>query len=189
MPILEPLTNNKYTDKHSFNVTTEIVEQDSSNFMGSLDIGSLFTNIPLEEINLFINSYIIHDWKKNDFKDLLSLATKESYFIFNKILYKKIDGVAMGSPLQLSQANAFLAHHEQNWLDSRPLVYRSSYYRGYVDDIIALFKSSVQLKRFQSYLNSCQVNMSFTIETEQNNKISFLDVNDIGELVCMVNQL
>ena len=95
MPILEPLTNNKYTDKHSFQVTTEIVEQDSSNFMGSLDIGSLFTNIPLEEIidictnNLFINSYIIHDWKKNDFKDLLSLATKESYFIFNKILYKK----------------------------------------------------------------------------------------------------
>ena len=195
MPILEPLTNNKYTDKHSFQVTTEIVEQDSSNFMGSLDIGSLFTNIPLEEIieictnNLFINSYIIHDWKKNDFKDLLSLATKESYFIFNKILYKKIDGVAMGSSLRLSQANAFLAHHEQNWLDSCPLVYRSSYYRGYVDDMIVLFKSSVQLKRFQSYLNSCQVNMSFTIETEQNNKISFLDVSDIGELVCMVNQL
>ena len=111
MPILEPLTNNKYTDKHSFNVTTEIVEQDSSNFMGSLDIGSLFTNIPLEEINLFINSYIIHDWKKNDFKDLYSLATKKSYFIFNKILYKKIDGVAMGSPLRPSQTNAFLAHH------------------------------------------------------------------------------
>ena len=188
MPILEPLTNNKYTDKHSFQVTTEIVEQDSSNFMGSLDIGSLFTNIPLEEIieictnNLFINSYIIHDWKKNDFKDLLSLATKESYFIFNKILYKKIDGVTMGSSLRLSQANAFLAHHEQNWLDSCPLVYRSSYYRGYVDDMIVLFKSPVQLKRFQSYLNSCQVNMSLTIETEQNNKISFLDVNDIGEL-------
>ena len=85
--------------------------------MGSLDIGSLFTNIPFEEIieicsnNLFINSYIIHDWKRNDFKDLLSLAAKASYFIFNKILYKKIDGVAMGSPLRPSQTNAFLAHH------------------------------------------------------------------------------
>ena len=38
VPILEPLTNNKYTVKDSFNFATEIVEQDSSNFMGSLDI-------------------------------------------------------------------------------------------------------------------------------------------------------
>ena len=31
------------------------------------------------------------------------------------------------------------------------------------------------------YFNSCHVNISFTIETEQNNKISFLDVNVIRE--------
>ena len=49
MPILEPLTTNKYTVKDFFNFATEIVEQDSSKFMGSLDIDSLFTNIPLEE--------------------------------------------------------------------------------------------------------------------------------------------
>ena len=32
-PILEPLTNKNYTVKDSFNFATEIVEQDSSNFM------------------------------------------------------------------------------------------------------------------------------------------------------------
>ena len=47
--ILEPLTTNKYTVKDFVNFATEIVAQDSSNFMGSLDIDSLFTNIPLEE--------------------------------------------------------------------------------------------------------------------------------------------
>ena len=47
--VLEPLANNKYTVKDSFNFAAKIVEQDSSNFMGSLDIGSLFTNISLEE--------------------------------------------------------------------------------------------------------------------------------------------
>ena len=47
--VLEPLTNNKYIVKDSFNFVAKIVEQDSSNFMGSLDIGSLFNNIPLEE--------------------------------------------------------------------------------------------------------------------------------------------
>ena len=36
VPILEPLTNNKYAIKDSFNFATEIVQQDSSNFMGSL---------------------------------------------------------------------------------------------------------------------------------------------------------
>ena len=39
---------------------------------------------------------------------------KESYFIFNNILYKQIDGVAMGSPLGPSLANACLDHHGQN---------------------------------------------------------------------------
>ena len=38
MPILDPLTTNKYTVKDSINFATEFVEQDSSNFMGSLDI-------------------------------------------------------------------------------------------------------------------------------------------------------
>ena len=49
VPILEPLTTNKYTVKDSFNFATEIADQDSSNFMSSLDIDSLFTNIPLGE--------------------------------------------------------------------------------------------------------------------------------------------
>ena len=84
--------------------------------------------------------------KKSEFKDLLSLATKESYFVFNNILYKQIDGVAMGSPLGPSLANAFLTHHEQDWLDSCPLEYRPLYYRRYVDDIFVLFKSSDHLK-------------------------------------------
>ena len=92
--------------------------------------------------NGFKNSDIIHGLKKSEFKDLLSLTTKESYFVSNNILYKQIDGVAMGSPSGPSLANAFLVHHEQNWLDNCPLEYRPSYYRRYVDDIFVLFKSS-----------------------------------------------
>ena len=41
----------------------------------------------------------------------------------------------MGSPLGPSLANAFLAYHEQNWLESYPLEYRPLYYRRYVDDL------------------------------------------------------
>ena len=83
----------------------------------------------------------------------------------------------MRSSFGQSLTNAFLAHHEQNWSDSCLFEYRPLYLRQYVEDIFKLFKSSDHLQRFQSYLNYCHVNTSFTIQTEQNNKISFLDVN------------
>ena len=50
VPILEPLTNSKHTIKDSLNFATEIVEEDSGNFMRSLYINPIFTNIALEEI-------------------------------------------------------------------------------------------------------------------------------------------
>ena len=52
--------------KDLLNSAIEIVEQDSSNIIGNLDIGSLFTNIPLEETieiytnNLAKNNHIVH---------------------------------------------------------------------------------------------------------------------------------
>ena len=122
VPLLKSLTSNDYTSKDSFAFAEEIVEQDSEFFMGSLDVDSLFTNIPLEETidictnTLFENMEKVEGLSKIEFKELLSLATKESYFIFNGQLYKQVDGVAMGSPLGPTLANAFLVHFEKNWL-------------------------------------------------------------------------
>ena len=47
VPILICLTFSKITGKESFLFAKEIVEQDSSFYLGSLDEDSLFTNIPL----------------------------------------------------------------------------------------------------------------------------------------------
>ena len=85
--------------------------------MASLDVDSLFTNIPLDETidlcvdDLYQSSNLIQGLSKDEFKDLLSMATKQSWFIFNDELHKQVDGVAMGSPLGPSLANAFLCHH------------------------------------------------------------------------------
>ena len=155
--------------------------------MGSLDADSLFTDIPLEETieictnELFKESETVEGLSKTEFKELLSLATKDSHFIFDGTLYKQIDGVAMGSPLGPTLANAFLVYHEKNWLEHCPVEYRPLYYRRYVDDIFVLFNSAEHLKRFHSYLNSRHLNISFTIENEKDNRMSFLDVNIIRE--------
>ena len=72
--------------------------------MGSLDVDSLFSNTPLEEVieictnELFKESKTIEGLTRAEFKELLSLATKDSHFIFDDTLYKQTDGGAMGSP-------------------------------------------------------------------------------------------
>ena len=49
------------------------------------------------------------------------------------------------------------------------------------NNIFVLFNSLEHLKPFQSYLNSCHVNISFTIVNEKDNRMSFLYVNIIRE--------
>ena len=186
VPILKPLTTNEFTVKDSFHFAEEIVDQQYI-FMGSLDVDSLFTNIPLEETieictnELFKESETVEGLSKTEFKELLSLATKDSHFIFDGTLYKQIDGVAMGSPLGPTLANAFLVYHEKNWLEHCPVEYRPLYYRRYLDDIFVLFNSAEHLKRFYSYLNPRHLNISLTMENEKGNRMSFLDVNIIRE--------
>ena len=119
------------------------------------------------------------------------MATKEPYFIFISLLYKQIDGVAVGSPLRPSLANAFLSYHEKNWLNNCPQGFKPVFYRRYVDDIFILFKSNDHLKYFQDFLNSCHSNMSFSMETEKENKLSFQDVEiirDQGKFTTTIDQ-
>ena len=86
----------------------------------------LFTNIPLEETTnicmnlIYDNGDVIEGLSKFEFKNLLSLATQESYFMFNDVLYKQKDGVAMGLPLAPTMANVFLSFYEVKWLEQCP---------------------------------------------------------------------
>ena len=49
IPLLEPLTHNEFTVKDFFSFAKEITKCDSSIFMASRDVETLFTNIPLKE--------------------------------------------------------------------------------------------------------------------------------------------
>ena len=62
--------------------------------MGSLDLDSLFTSIPLEQTieictnELLKESETVEGLSKSEFKDVLSLATKDSHVIFDGALYR-----------------------------------------------------------------------------------------------------
>ena len=94
IPILEPLTHNEFTIKDSFSFAKDITTYDSSLYMASLDVESLFTNIPL---NGTINNCVsdLHDknlysgkLSKRDLFKLLEIATSESSFIFDYLHYR-----------------------------------------------------------------------------------------------------
>ena len=70
--------------------------------------------------DLFSNNFYSGKLSRKDLHDLRKQATAESSFIFDNKFYKQIDGVAMGSPLGPTMANAFLCHYDKIWLHECP---------------------------------------------------------------------
>ena len=83
----------------------------------------------------------VHNFIKEDLKELLKFASYESFFTFDNEYYSQLDGVAMGSPLGPTLANAFLCHFEKQWLSDCPQDFFPNIYRRYVDDIFVTFNS------------------------------------------------
>ena len=90
VPILKPLTENEYTVRDSFLFASEVSKFNSKNLRASLDVESLFTNIPLEEtINNIINDLFlatdkINNFEREELKQHLIFAVYESFFISDR---------------------------------------------------------------------------------------------------------
>ena len=82
LKFLTTSTANKFTVIDSFHFAEEISQQDSNLHMASLDVDSLFTNIPFEETtdicvgNLHNDNENPPNIPKHNFCNLLDIATK-----------------------------------------------------------------------------------------------------------------
>ena len=105
-------------------------------------------------------------------KKVFDSGTSGTHFLFDGSFYDQIDGVTMGSPLG---PNLFMGYHEANWLqvlkDCEIIVYLL-----YVDDIICLFNSQSDADEFYEFLNKQHPNIEITLEKQQNDQISILDI-------------
>ena len=182
VPLIAPVTKNDYTVVDSFAFAKEVVEYDSNLFMSSLDVTSLFTNIPLVETTdiicnqLFKDQEFVSGMDKSVFRELLTLAMEETCFVFDGKLFKQCDGVSMGSPLGPTYADGFLSYHEKKWIDECPDDIKPLKYRRYVDDIFVLCRDRDHHRKFLEYMNTKHDSITFTEELENNNKLPFLDV-------------
>ena len=89
--------------------------------MASTDIDSLSTNISLDETidicvdNMYNDNGTSPKIPNHDFRNLLNIATKESFFTFSNKC-KQVDGVVMGSPLGQTLASIFMCSFESKCL-------------------------------------------------------------------------
>ena len=187
LPFLMPLTQNDYTITDSFHLAEEICKQDPNLYMASPDVDSLVTNIPLNEtIDIYIDSLYKDDEnspkiRKDVFRNLLTVATEESFFMFNNKFYKQIDGAVMGSPLGPALADIFVCSFENKCLKDCPHSLNPVFYRRYVNDIFVLFSSLDQLEKFKKYLSSKHPNVKFLLEKESDGRLSLLPINIFHE--------
>ena len=135
VPLLQQLLSNNCTVKDCFDFTQQrFYSTNSKLFMASLNLDSLFTNVPLNETieiyanELFKSSQTVSSLNKQQvFRDFVNYQIK--VFLFDLKYYSQIDGIAMGSPLGPTLVNIFLRHHETTWVKNCPEAFKPVYYK------------------------------------------------------------
>ncbi|CAF0888090.1 unnamed protein product [Didymodactylos carnosus] len=167
--------------KDTFHFVDKIRENKNiSGIMFSLDVSSLFTSVPLDksiELAMIKIRQYHPKWKIDDknLRELFYFCTKRTNFIFDHKNYDQVNGVSMGSPLAPVMANLFMNEIEKeidNYGGKKP-----DLYLRYVDDVFAVIHGTQKdIHGLLKFRNKLDTRIKFTVEVQNQNKLSFLDV-------------
>ena len=178
--MLTPYIPNKYMLKSTDNLIDLLQTNNYSGYIGSLDVESLFTNVPVDEtINIIIE--LVYNSKNkppkipsNLLKELLNICTKDLVFKTPQDqIFQQINGVSMGSSLGPLFANFYMAYLE-HVIFSNPSTLLITYAR-YADDIFIQTDYIQQIKLIKDKFEENSV-LKFTIEENMEGKLPFLDI-------------
>ena len=178
--IIKPYIPSKYMLKSRDEFINIIQTTKPENAPSSLDVESLFTNVPIKEtIDIIIKNVYNHptlpapNIPKQKLKELLLLCTTSVPFrnIDGK-MYIQIDGMSMGSPLGPTFANFYMADLENRVLNIPGM--KPNIYCRFVDDIYTDAKLELLLEIKKS-MEEHSV-LKFTYELSKDNKLPFLDI-------------
>ncbi|XP_076069838.1 uncharacterized protein LOC143041708 [Oratosquilla oratoria] len=147
--------------------------------IASLDVESLFTNVPVDEtIDIILNrvyrsNRLIIDIPEDVIKSMLETCTKEAPFLSHRgELFRQVDGVAMGSPLGVLFANMYMAYVEEKTFHHQP---SPGIYARYIDIFITTNSNKDVPNLISAFLdNSC---LTFTNEQSVERRLPFLDLD------------
>ena len=151
----------------------------ANSLLVTLDVSSLYTNIPHKEgINACEHLLRTSSHKTiptSTLCDLIRMILTMNNFSFNDNHYLQIHGTAMGTKMAPSHANLFLGFFEANALKNAP--FQPHTWLRYIDDIFMIWTEGLDnLKIFIDYLNNIHSTIKFTSSHSSTN-IPFLDVS------------
>jgi hypothetical protein len=151
--------------------TTRTLRAGPRDILVSFYVVSLFTMVPLEEALRLLGRHFDEAILR-----LFRHVLTSSFFSFNGQFYEQSDGVAMGSPLSPVIANYFMEYFEEMALESA--TYKPLCWFPYVDDTFVIWPHGPgKLAEFLDHLNGLHENNKFTMETEKDGHLPFLDID------------
>ena len=182
--IIRPYLNNSFIVKSNNESLCKLsnLKLGDTDVFASLDVESLFTNVPvLETIDIIINN-IYHsntmspsEISEQNMRNLLLICSTQTPFKFKENIYLQIDGVSMGSPLGPTFTADFYMANLENKILSENNNFNPVFYIRYVDDTLTIFKNLNNIHQFINRLQELSC-LKFTYETCINNTINFLDI-------------
>jgi len=109
-----------------------------------------------------------------DIADLLDFVLRSTHFQSNGSIYEQQEGAAMGSPVSAVIANLYMEVFEEQAIESAP--YKPKIWKHHIDDTFTILDCG-NVDSFLHHLNSQQPTIHFTMETEKESKIAFLDTS------------
>ena len=119
-------------DLESFNTTDHISNPNILIITG--DIESLYPNMNLESL------YSIIDSIDPTCVELTSYICKNSYVLYNDLIYHQKYGIPMGTNAAVTLANMYVGYLIDPYISSRPQVL---WYKRYIDDVFILWTASL----------------------------------------------
>ena len=179
--LLTPYVPATHTLESSQDFVELLKSKTSGGILASLDAESLFTNVPVSETIQILLAQAYDNpqlappkLSRSLCEKMLRVCTTEAPFRSpDGSLYLQTDGVAMGSPLGVLFANAYMAKVEDDVissLDPPPHIYRR-----YVDDMFVEVGDENDLEQLRLKFEDRSL-LHFTKEVGIGNKLPFLDV-------------
>ncbi|XP_045470675.1 uncharacterized protein LOC123677962 [Harmonia axyridis] len=174
---------NRFSVTNSLDLTNKIsnVNIPPNCILVSFDVSNLFPSIDPEDCLMLVRQLL---FSNSDLPtchilnlcSLVDLVLRQNFFQFNNLFYVQKSGLAMGSNLSPLLAEVFMSNLEST-ISQHPSFSKILFWHRYVDDILALFKGTLDdLNNFLILLNSFNPRIQFTMEVESDNKLPFLDL-------------
>ena len=147
--------------------------------IATLDVCSLYTNIPQEEGIKVVCKYYNDHYQPNPpiptstLEDLMKLILKENSFHFNGKHFLQTHGIAMDTKMAVAFSVIFMGHVEKQLLLSSP--HKPIIWKRFIDDIFSVWTSSKQeIDSFINFANRFHTTIKFTCEMSSERAV-FLD--------------